>query len=102
MEVNEFIVDHLSDRNLTVSDMAGAVFLSERQFYRKLKRATGKTPNEYLTEIRLEKGKALLESGTYSTLKEVALSIGYSRSDYFSHLFESHYGFKPASYFHLF
>ncbi|KAA3640212.1 MAG: AraC family transcriptional regulator [Bacteroidetes bacterium] len=98
-EVNDFIDEHLSDRHLTVADIAAAVFMSERQFYRKLKKITGKTPNQYLTEIRLQKAKLLLEDQVFDTLKEVALNVGYSRSDYFSFLFEARFGIKPSAYF---
>lgn len=98
-EVNEFIHDHLSERHLTVADIAAAVFMSERQFYRKLKKVTGKTPNQYLTEMRLQRAKKYLEDQVFDTIKEVTLHVGYSRSDYFSLLYETRFGIKPSSYF---
>ncbi len=98
-KVTDFIKSNMSNRNLTVGDIADAVFMSERQFYRRIKKVTGKTPHQYLKDIRMEKAKKLLETGTFSTVKEVAYTIGYSRSDYFSSLYESQFGIKPASYF---
>jgi AraC-like DNA-binding protein len=97
--VNDFINLHLSDRNLTVADIAAAVYMSERQFYRKIKKITGKTPNQYITEMRLQRAKKYLEEQVYDTLKEVALNVGYSRSDYFSLLFETRFGIRPSVYF---
>lgn len=98
-KVNEYIHANLGNRNLTVADIADAVFMSERQFYRRIKKITGKTPNQYLKELRLEKAKNILEDGIFTTVKEVAYSVGYSRSDYFSSLFESHFGIKPTTFF---
>jgi AraC-like DNA-binding protein len=98
-KVTEFITANMSSRNLTVGDIADAVFMSERQFYRRIKKVTGLTPHQYLKKLKLEKAKILLDSGSYSSLKEVVYAIGYSRSDYFSTLFESYYGIKPSSYF---
>lgn len=100
-KVDEFILANIDNNKLTVTDVAYAVFISERQFYRKIKKLSGKTPNQYLQDIRLKKARKFLESGTFSTVKEVALSVGYSRSDYFSRLYESHYGVRPVGYFQL-
>jgi len=97
--VDEFIQDNINDQNLTVDKIAHAVFISERQFYRKIKKLTGKTPNQYLQILRLRKAKKMLEAGDYSSVKEVAFSVGYSRSDYFSRLYKSHFGVRPVTYF---
>ena len=100
-KVSDYISANMANRNLTVGDIANAVFMSERQFYRRIKKVTGLTPHQYLKKLRLEKAKSLLDSGAFSSVKEVAYAIGYSRSDYFSTLFESYYGDKPTSYFHI-
>lgn len=97
-QVNAYIEENLGDSSLTVSEVALATFLSERQFYRRIKQITGSTPHQYLKKRRLEKAKECLEAGTYFTVQEVAMEVGYSRSDYFSRLYELCYGIRPIKY----
>lgn len=58
---------------------------------------TGKTIRQYLTELRIEDAKALLK---YSKLNitEIAFSVGYSDSNYFSNLFKTITGMSPREY----
>lgn len=97
--IDEFISENIGNNSLTITDVANAIYMSERQVYRKVKKFTGKTPNKYLQSLRLNKAKEYLEAGTFSTVKEVAISVGYSRSDYFSRLYETHFGVRPIKYF---
>lgn len=96
--VDQYICENIGNSNLVVSDIAIAVFMSERQFYRRIKKLTGKTPNQYLQYKRMEHAKKLLELKTFSSVKDVCLSVGYTRSDYFSNLFQEYYGVRPISY----
>lgn len=83
----------------SVEDMAREVNLSSRQLNRKIKQLTGITPNQFLRDIKLEKAKALLESGTITTVAEASFSVGFEKPDYFSRLFKEKYGVRPISYF---
>ncbi|KGE89273.1 MAG: helix-turn-helix domain-containing protein [Phaeodactylibacter xiamenensis] len=58
--------------------LAEQVFLSERQFARRLKKLTGLTPNNYIQEARLQLARQLLERQVYATVNEVASAAGYS------------------------
>lgn len=98
-KVDDYIRDNLSDPKMTISDIAAAVFVSERQFYRHVKKFTGKTPNVYLQRHRLQKARELLESNQLTTVKEVARAVGYTRSDYFSRLYTARFGIRPSTYF---
>ncbi|MFD0671439.1 AraC family transcriptional regulator [Cohnella sp. GCM10027633] len=67
-------------------------------YFRKLfKEATGRTPLEYLTHLRMEKAKELLQAGTHSVGKISAL-VGYEDIHYFSKLFKKLEGMSPKSY----
>ncbi|MGK0365855.1 MAG: ligand-binding sensor domain-containing protein/AraC-like DNA-binding protein [Saprospiraceae bacterium] len=83
----------------SVEDMAREMNLSSRQLNRKVKQLTGITPNQFLRNIKLEKAKALLESGTVSTVAEVSFVVGFEKPDYFSRLFKEKYGKRPVTYF---
>ena len=47
IKVDEYILSNMSNPKLTISQIAGAVFVSERHFYRMVKKYTGKTPTQY-------------------------------------------------------
>lgn len=97
-QIDQLYLANLNDLQFKVTQLARATFLSERQFYRKIKKLTGKTPSKYLQLLRLKEAQRLLESGKYDTVKAVALSVGYSRADYFSRVYEKHYGKRPIEY----
>lgn len=97
VKLDQLIESELGNSHLSISFLAIALFMSERQLYRKVKQQTSKTPNEYIQERRLQKARQLLHSGQFETLKEVSQQIGYKRTDYFSNLFERRFGIRPAS-----
>lgn len=96
IELQAAFIPKLNKKDFQISDLAFDLFLSPRQLFRKVKAATGKTPNLYLRELRLQKAKQLLLSGECETVKEVAIQVGYLRVDYFSKLFEQAYGERPT------
>jgi AraC-like DNA-binding protein len=68
--------------------------------FRKLfKQKTGKSPNTFLTDLRLNKAAELLGTGEH-TVSEVADMVGYQDSCYFSRLFKSKKGIAPSNYYH--
>lgn len=83
---------------LTTSYLSSKVFISERQFSRKIKTLTGLTPNEYIQEVKLQKARHLLENGVYTTINEVAAECGFSSGSYLNKLYQEHFGKKPSEY----
>lgn len=89
------------DKGLKLSTalLADRVFLSERQFSRKLKAVTGLTPNGYIQEVKLQKARHLLEHQAYTTINEVAQAAGYSSGSYLTKVYHERFGKKPSDYF---
>lgn len=83
---------------LTAAFLADKLFLSERQFSRKLKGITGLTPNGYSQEVKLQKARYLLENKVYSTINEVAHASGYSSASYLAKAYQERFGKKPGDY----
>lgn len=95
-EVYQIYIHHLKDRRLRISFVAKKMNLSERQFYRRFKEISPLTPNQSLQELRLLKGKDLLENGHKMSVKEVTFAVGYHDARYFSDIFEKRFGIKPS------
>ena len=59
--------------------------------------ATGKGFREYLTELRLTDAASLLRYSELS-VTEIAYSVGFCESNYFSNVFKKQYGISPKDY----
>jgi len=81
-----------------VSDLAKALYVSNRQLQRKSKRLTGLSPAEYIREIRLQEARRLLEQKKYGTVSEVVYTVGFSSPSYFSKLFYKRFNKLPSDY----
>jgi AraC-like DNA-binding protein len=79
---------------ISLDDMAVKACLSKFHFIRLFKRVYGITPNQYLISVRLEKAKALLQSGAKVTT--ACFSVGFDSTTTFAGLFKKIMG-KPPS-----
>ena len=71
--------------------------MSRTAFFAKFKSLTGKTPNEYIREARLQRAVELLSSDTIS-VAEVAYQAGLRTPQYFSTVFKKRFGVTPAQW----
>lgn len=97
-KVEQEVSTNLTQSELNVSNLSEKFFLSERQFYRKVKSMTGLSPKEYIREVRLIRALQYLEQNSFNTVSEVALAVGFQTTDYFSRLFRKRFGKKPSEY----
>ena len=71
--------------------------MSTCYFIRCFKQIVKTTPLHYLLSLRMSNAKSLLSNTNYN-ISEVAESVGYDNSLYFSRLFHKHTGFSPTEY----
>lgn len=84
-------------QSITLEEACKACACSLSQISHCFKRETGKSFREYLTDIRLADACTLLR---YSKLgvTEIAYSVGFGDSNYFSSVFRKKYGCAPREY----
>ncbi len=82
---------------VTVGDAASLLGLDRRYLCRIFKERTGRSPREYLLELRLERAASLLRE-TGCTVGEAARSVGYEDAFLFSKMFKRRYGKAPLHY----
>lgn len=82
---------NLANQEFRVEDLASELGFCPRQLQRKVRDLLGKTPLEYIRAMRLQQARDLLKGGVYTTVKEVAAAVGFSRN-YFHRLYHRHYG----------
>lgn len=92
-----YIDQHYARADITLSDVARHVALSNNHFCTVFSQEVGSTFIEYLTELRMKKARELLKS-TDKRSSEVAAAIGYNDPHYFSYLFKKNVGMNPRDY----
>lgn len=96
MLIEQFIEDNLCS-NITTMDVAGYMFLSDKQVYRIIKEKTGESTKKYINTMRLKKAKELLKD-TDMNIKQISESLGFTSEYYFSQFFKREEGFPPMEY----
>lgn len=82
-------------QSISISQLSYDLNMSEANFCQYFKRITNMTPNEYLTNVKLEKAKSLLMQ---TSVTEVAFDLGYENISYFISIFKRKYGITPKQY----
>ena len=83
--------------DVTLSDLAAALFISERQVSRILQSNYGMSFKNKLVEMRINAAKEQLLSSTDS-VTQIAQSLGYGNPRYFTRMFRANTGHSPAAF----
>jgi AraC-like DNA-binding protein/ligand-binding sensor protein len=86
---------------LTLSEVAGAVYLSPNYFSTIFKEITGNNFSSYLNDVRVLEGKRLL-SETTLPIKQIVKQVGYEDYNYFNKVFKKAVGLPPGTYREMF
>ena len=87
----------LSDSDVKVDDFSKPLGCSKSQLYRKMILLTGKSPNTFINEYRLDEALSLLNKNNRN-VSEIAYQTGFSSASYFSKCFQKRYGHLPSDY----
>ena len=90
-------IDAHFDKDISLDDVSKVVNISPYYFSKIFKEESGLNFIEYLTNIRIDKAKNLLENSNLS-IKEICVSCGYSDPNYFSRSFKKNVGVTPTEY----
>ncbi|MEW9699769.1 response regulator [Paenibacillus sp. SI8] len=90
-------IEHKFTEDLSLEEVAEFVHLNPHYFSKVFKQQVGETFIDFVTGLRIQKAKELIESGAFS-LKEVCFEIGYKDPNYFSRVFKKVTGFTPTEY----
>jgi len=82
---------------LSVEELARMSNMSERAFYRVFQKATGVSPNQYLTNLRLSQACGLLKHSDMS-ITDIAHECGFQDNSYMTRQFRKHLGYTPSSF----
>lgn len=96
-KVIETIEKNITNPDLSVELLSSDLGYSPRQFYRKLKPITDKSPADIIKEYRLTMAERLLLTKNY-TIEEIMDKTGFNNRGTFYKLFSQRFGMPPRQY----
>ena len=90
-----FILEHISNEQFGVSELAEIMNMSRSNLLRKIKKQTQLSPSQFIRQVRLQKGMELLKVNTL-TISEISYQVGFGSTSYFTKCFREYYGYPPG------
>jgi two-component system response regulator YesN len=97
VKAREYINRHYASGDISLYSTASYVGISPNHLSTVFAQETGEKFIDYLTRIRLEKAKQLLQS-TAMKNTDIAFETGFNDPHYFSHIFKKNIGLSPREY----
>lgn len=95
-KVVEAMLDH-PEQEYTLETLANFATMSRATFIRHFEKCFGRTPMDYLRDVRLRRGAQLLQTSEMP-VDTVAGKVGYASRSHFSRAFHDQYGVSPAEF----
>jgi DNA-binding response OmpR family regulator/nitrogen-specific signal transduction histidine kinase len=94
----KFIEENYKNSELSIEEIANAMYVSQSTLSRRTKSLLGKSPVELVGEFRLNKAMQVFKNQEEElNVSEVAYSVGFSDPAYFSRKFKEFFGVLPSA-----
>lgn len=95
--VKREVEKHMDNPDFNVDKLCELLAMSRTSFYNKLRTLTGKSPADYVRQIRLNRAAQLIMEDKHSIV-EIAEMTGFSDAKYFREVFKKYYHISPTEY----
>jgi AraC-like DNA-binding protein len=89
--------EKMSDCNFSMDSLSNDVCVSRPQLYRKITALTGKSPNDFIRTLRMDKAVNLLKQKS-ANISEIAYEVGFTTPSYFTKCFQEQFGCTPSAF----
>ncbi|MCR6111849.1 response regulator transcription factor [Bacillus sp. A301a_S52] len=90
----DYIHKNLS-KNITLQDIADELYISRNYLGQIFKKVVGESFKNYLTRVRMEKAKKMIQEGEY-LIYEISEKVGFINPAYFTTTFKKYTGYTPT------
>ncbi|MDO6596605.1 helix-turn-helix domain-containing protein [Oceanihabitans sp. 2_MG-2023] len=94
-EAKSAVLDHISNEQFGVSELADVMSMSRSSLLRKIKKQTNLSASQFIREIRLQTAATMLKD-TELTASEIAFEVGFSNPSYFTKCYREYFGYPPG------
>lgn len=85
----------LSDKQFDLDKLSNEICVSRPQLYRKVMSLTGRSPHDFMRDLRMDKALALLKQKK-ANITEIAYETGFNSPSYFTKCFAEKFGCTPS------
>lgn len=96
-KITLYIQHHYCSR-LSLNDLSTHFGYTPSYINRVFKKKLGLSPVQYITNMKMEKAKELLCSGSAMDIQDIAAAVGYEDARYFSRVFKNETGMTPTAW----
>ena len=95
-----YVNENLSDPNLSLKGIAqNVLFMNVNYVSKQFLRKTGEKFSSYVSSLRMERAKTILQNTPHAKITDVAEAVGLGGNpQYFSQVFKKHTGYTPSQF----
>ena len=90
--------NHLDDADYDRESFASDMGMSASSLYNKLRAVTGMNATSFIRDIRMKEACRLVKSTPGIRVSDLAYSVGFKDTKYFSTIFKKEFGMQPSEY----
>ena len=95
-QARDYILSHISEP-ITTDILSKELGMNRTYLCKLFAEETGLTINQYVTQVKMEEAKRLMDI-TKKSIAEISEYLGYSSQSYFQKVFKNRYGITPGEY----
>lgn len=85
----------IADQQFDLTRLSSKVCVSRPQLYRKITALTGRSPNDFIGDLRMQKALVMLKQKN-NNITEIAFETGFNSPSYFTKCFAEKFGCPPS------
>ena len=96
-KLTEIVDRMMSEPSFSVNLLAKEAAVSRTVLFMRVKEILGKTPNDFILALKLEKAERMLSDNNVR-VDDVCWQVGFSSRSHFAKCFKTRYGVAPSEY----
>ncbi|MCI8597837.1 MAG: response regulator [Lachnospiraceae bacterium] len=96
-KIDAYIAQHMGE-TILLSEICSGFYVSQPYLSKIVRKYRGMSLNEYVTKLKIEEARKLMEQYPELMVKNISEMLGYEDQRYFSRVFKNMSGYSPTEY----